>query len=57
MSDTENAALLLRGEISRAELNGMISESDALAYIETLHKIDRALNATRTPSSKIEKGA
>jgi hypothetical protein len=43
MVDTEQSAYELRRAVSDAELRGDISEKDALAYIEALYKIERAL--------------
>lgn len=39
----EAATFLLRGEIRDAELNGMMRESVALDYIESLNKVEREL--------------
>lgn len=43
MKDFEQAALLLRTKVRDAELAGIIKESESLAYLDSLHKIESAL--------------
>ena len=43
MLNVEDAVIYLRRAISEAELRNELGEAEALGYIETLHKIERAL--------------
>lgn len=43
MLNVEDSVIFLRRAISEAELRNELGEAEALGYIETLHKIERAL--------------